>query len=71
MARLSGRSVRQAKGRFLVEGHGPVTELLAAAADPGRVGVVVDAVYLGPVADPAYARAALPAGTPVGDDKAA
>ena len=59
MARLSGRSVRQAKGRFLVEGHGPVTELLAAAADPAtRVGVVVDTLYLGPDADPAYARAA-------------
>lgn len=66
VARLSGRSVRQAKGRFLVEGHGPVSELLAAAADPDtRVGVVVDSLYVGPDADPAYARAALAAGVPV------
>ncbi len=36
-----------------------MTELLAAVADPGsRVGVVVDALYTGPDADPAYARAA-------------
>ncbi len=66
MARLSGRSVRQAKGRFLVEGHGPVSELLAAAADDDtRVGVVVDALYLGPDADPSWERAAAAAGVEV------
>lgn len=66
VARLSGRSVRQKTGRFLVEGHGPVTELLGAAGDPDtRVGVVVDCVYVGPDADPAYARAAATAGVQV------
>ncbi|WP_336923753.1 TrmH family RNA methyltransferase [Aquipuribacter sp. SD81] len=66
VARLSGRSARRAAGRFLVEGHGPVTELLAAAADPGsRVRVAVDVLYAGPDADPAYAAAARRAGVPV------
>lgn len=66
VARLSGRSVRQAQGRFLVEGHGPVSELLAAAGDPDtRVGVVVDALYVGPGADPSYARAAARVGVEV------
>ncbi|MGJ7441335.1 TrmH family RNA methyltransferase [Aquipuribacter sp. MA13-6] len=66
VARLSGRSVRQAQGRFLVEGHGPVTELLAAVGDPeAAVGVVVDTLYVGPGADPAYQRVALEAGVEV------
>jgi RNA methyltransferase, TrmH family len=66
VARLSGRSVREATGRFLVEGHGPVSELLAAATDPDtRVGVVVDALYVGPDADPAYEQQARAAGIEV------
>ncbi|MFC5382199.1 TrmH family RNA methyltransferase [Aquipuribacter nitratireducens] len=66
VARLSGRSARQRQGRFLVEGHGPVTELLAAAAAPApRVRVAVEVLYVGPEADPAYAAAARAARVPV------
>lgn len=66
VARLSGRSVREAQGRFLVEGHGPVTELLAAVTDPdAAVGVVVDTLYLGPDADPGYEAAARAGGVEV------
>lgn len=65
VARLSGRSVREAQGRFLVEGHGPVSELLAAAGDGPGVRVVVEALYVTPGADPSYAAAARAAGIPV------
>lgn len=66
VARLSGRSAREAKRRFLVEGHGPVSEMLAAASDgDARVGVVVDAVYVGAQTDPLYTRLATAAGVEV------
>jgi TrmH family RNA methyltransferase len=66
VARLSGRSVRESTGRFLVEGYGPVSELVAAAADPdSRVGVVVDTLYVGAEADPGVVQRAVDAGIDV------